>query len=169
MKPIKYLLSFIVVCSICGVFFSPLLVYANEHEANRILVSAESLFKAMKERNYTETWKHLTAESKRIIVDNVYRTSVKLGNNPSRERLNDDFHSGKATAKAYWNSYMTAFDPGMVLEQSTWKIHLVKKEYAEINILYVKSNKPATLQLYKEDGIWKVGLEETFRPRKWLY
>jgi hypothetical protein len=56
----------------------------------------------------------------------------------------------------------------MVLEHSTWKINLIKNEYAEVNILYKKSGKPAILKIYKEDNMWKIGLEETFGTRKWL-
>jgi hypothetical protein len=143
-------------------------VYANDGDIDNVLFSAESLFKALKEKNHTEVWKSLTANSKSIIMDDVYKETVKLGGKYSKEYLSDDFTSGGPIAREYWDSYLTVFDPDMVLEHSTWKIDVIKKEYAEINILFKKAEKPAILKLFKEDSMWKVGLEETFRTRKWL-
>jgi hypothetical protein len=68
-------------------------------------------------------------------------------------------------AKAHWNSYLNAFDPDSVLEQSKWGMGAIKKDKAEINILYKESAKPAVLILYMEGNLWKVGLEEAFGPR----
>ena len=48
-------------------------------------------------------------------------------------------------AKAYWNSYLNAFDPDSVLEQSKWGMGAIKKDKAEISILYKESAKPAVL------------------------
>jgi hypothetical protein len=45
---------------------------------------------------------------------------------------------------------------------------IIKKDTAEVNILYTKSKKPALSQLYKEDNVWKVCLEETLGTRNWL-
>ena len=44
----------------------------------------------------------------------------------------------------------------------------MKKDKAEINILYKKSAKPAVLLIYMEGNVWEVGLEETFGPRNLL-
>jgi hypothetical protein len=71
-------------------------------------------------------------------------------------------------AKAYWNSYLNAFDPDRVLEQSKWDVGAMKKDKAEINILYKKSAKPAVLLIYMEGNVWEVGLEETFGSRNLL-
>jgi hypothetical protein len=71
-------------------------------------------------------------------------------------------------AKAYWNSYLNAFDPDRVLEQSKWDIGAIKKDKAELNILYKKSEKPAVLLIYMEGNVWEVGLEETFGSRNLL-
>jgi len=71
-------------------------------------------------------------------------------------------------AKAYWNSYLNAFDPDSVLEQSKWGMGAIKKDKAEINILYKKSAKPAVLLIYMEGNVWEVGLEETFGSRNLL-
>jgi hypothetical protein len=71
-------------------------------------------------------------------------------------------------AKAYWNSYLNTFDPDRVLEQSKWDIGAIKKDKAELNILYKKSEKPAVLLIYMEGNVWEVGLEETFGSRNLL-
>jgi hypothetical protein len=54
----------------------------------------------------------------------------------------------------------------MVLEYSKWEIGKVGKERAQINIIYRKAERPAVIQMYKEDNVWKVGLTETFRSPK---
>jgi hypothetical protein len=71
-------------------------------------------------------------------------------------------------AKAYWNSYLNAFDPDSILEQSKWDLGAIKKDKAEISILYKKSAKPAVLLIYMEGNVWEVGLEETFGSRNLL-
>ena len=168
MKTVKFIKLFVFVCFTYGLFFSSSLVHANDVVINNVLFSAESLFKALKEKNYVEVWNHLTVKSRNVIVDDVCRETEKLGGKCSKEQLNDDFTKGGSISKAYWDGYVAAFDPDMVLEHSTWKINLIQKEYAEVHILYKKSGKPAVLQIFKEDNKWKVGLEETFRTRKWL-
>jgi len=165
---VKVFKLFVSICFIYGVFFSFPLVYAGDGDIDNVLFSAESLFKSLKEKNHTEVWKFLTAKSKSIIVDDVSREAKKLGSKVSRGQLSDDFASGGPIARAYWNSFVETFDPSVVLEHSTWKINVVKNEYAEINILYKKAEKPAILKVFKEDSMWKVGLEETFRTRRWL-
>lgn len=167
-KTVKVIKLLVAICFIYGAFFSSPLVYAADGDIDNVLFSAESLFKALKEKNHTEVWKFLTAQSKSIIIDDVSREAKKSGSKVSRGQLSDDFTSGGPIARAYWNSFVETFDPDIVLEHSTWKINVVKDEYAEINILYKKAEKPAILKLFKEGAVWKVGLEETFRVRKWF-
>ena len=38
----------------------------------------------------------------------------------------------------------------------------VKNDRAEVIIRYKRSERPAIIQMFREDGVWKVGLEETF-------
>lgn len=151
-------------------FFSVASIAAEdpEDEQNKVLSSAEFLFKAMKEKNYPAIWSSLTASSKKDIVDTVYKAAVKDGTEYSKEQINIDFGIGGLIAKTYWASYLTAFDPATVLEQSRWNIGFIKNEKAEINIQYKKAEKPAILKMYREEGTWKVGLEETFEGRKYL-
>ena len=167
-RTVNVIKLFVSICFIYGLFFCFPVVYAGDSDIDNVLFSAESLFKALKGKTHTEVWKFLTVKSKSIIMEDVSREELKLGNKVSKEQLSDDFASGGPIAKAYWNSFVETFDPDVVLEHSTWKINVVKNEYAEINILYKKAEKPAILKVFKEDSIWKVGLEETFRTRKWL-
>ncbi len=71
-------------------------------------------------------------------------------------------------ATAYWGAYLNIFDPDSFLEHSKWDKVKANTKDAEIVLHHKKSEHPAILKLFKEDGAWKVGLEETFRPRRWL-
>jgi hypothetical protein len=72
----------------------------------------------------------------------------------------------KAEAKGYWSGYLSSFDPKTVLEQSAWKMGEIKKDRAEIILRYRKSSNDAILKMYREEGSWKVGLDETFSTRQ---
>ncbi len=82
------------------------------------------------------------------------------------ELIAEDFNEGGEIASAYWDGYLSIFYPDIALSESQWSINKSNKDVAEINILYKKSQKPAVVKLYRENNIWKVGLEETFGPRK---
>jgi len=161
----------ILLIAFLGVLFFPLAAAAADsmdREWDGILRSAESLFKAMKERQYPAIWGLLSAESKKSIVNSVYKASLKSGVAYSKEQIGTDFGIGGLIARSYWNSYLNEFDPDMALEESKWSVGFLRDGKAEIKILYKKSEKPALLQMFKEDGVWKVGLEETFEGRKYL-
>jgi hypothetical protein len=131
------------------------------------LEATESLFKAMKERNYPKVWSLLTGKSQQIILDDVRKAIAKTGTDTAVDFLQNDFASGGVYARGYWNAYLKVFDPDVVLEQSKWEVGKVGKNEREIIIRYRKSDQPAILKIYKENDLWKVGLEETFRPRRW--
>ncbi len=122
----------------------------------------------MKGKDYPAIWKFLTIKSKSAIVKNVQKASAKVGVEYSKKQISADFGIGGPLSKAYWDSYLAEFDPDMVLEHSRWEMGIIKNKKAAIIIHYEKSEKPALLKLNKEDGIWKVGLEETFGARKIL-
>jgi hypothetical protein len=149
-------------------FFSPLYAKPPDEVVNAVLASAETTFKAMKEKNYPAIWNSLSAKTRRSAVDAVYKASRKANFELEKEKIVADFAKGGELAKAYWDGYMEVFDPDTVLEQSKWGIGTIGKDTAEINILYRKSTKPAVLKLYREDNVWKVGLEETFGARNLL-
>ncbi|MBP2684153.1 MAG: putative cytosolic protein, partial [Deltaproteobacteria bacterium] len=56
-------------------------------------------------------------------------------------------------------------DPDIALEHSRWEIGSVGKDRAEILLTHHGADHPARLQLFREDGGWKVGLVETFWSR----
>lgn len=140
----------------------------SEEETDKVLFTAEHLFKAMKGKAYKEIWQNLTEKSKKSITNAVYKEEKKIGRTPDKEAIEIDFKTGGAMAKSYWDAYLNVFNPDLVLEKSKWSIGIISKNKAEINILYQKSDKPALLQLYKEDNRWKVGIEETFGARNML-
>jgi len=132
-----------------------------------VLTSAESLFKAMKSRDYVRTWEHLSAKSKETIVEDTYKELVKANvSGSTKERLAGDFLSGDIHSRAYWHAFLVNFDPDAVLEQSRWEMGEIKKDRADVIITHKKSENPAVLQMFRESGAWKVGLVETFWTRK---
>ena len=137
----------------------------SDEEMNLALASAETLFKAMRAKQYPEIWQGLTGKTKISILNAVFRELKKAGTELTREKIASDFESGGAVSRAYWDGYLLVFNPELVLEQSRWTLGPLRKDRAEINILYRKSDKPATLQLFKESNQWKVGLNETFGTR----
>ncbi len=137
-------------------------VYAEDHVVDNILTSAESLFKSMKEKNYTQIWELLTTKSKNTIVEDVYKKDKEK---ISKKEIYKDFDTGGPIAQAYWDGFIANFNPDTVLEHSRWKMGPIKSDRAEIIIIYKKSENPADLKMFKEDGSWKVGLVETFWSR----
>ena len=43
---------------------------------------------------------------------------------------------------------------------------MVSKDRAQINVTYRKAERPTIIQMFKEEGRWRVGLTETFTPSK---
>jgi hypothetical protein len=139
-----------------------------DNEAIPALEATESLFKAMKERNYPKIWSLLTGKSQQIIIDDVRKAVAKTGTDTAIASLQTDFASGGRYAREYWEAFLKVFDPDIVLEQSKWEMGKIGKNEREIILRYRKSAQPAILKIYKESDSWKVGLEETFRPRRWI-
>jgi hypothetical protein len=166
---IKYIAIFLSVISI--LFFksysSSETLFDDNIESS--LSSAELLFKMMKSRDYPKIWSLLSNKSKDVIVDDVYKAEAKEGTVHSKENINNDFNSGGALSKAYWESLlenMKPITPDTVLEQSKWDIGKFEENKGEIIIKYKKAEKPAVLIMFKEGGKWKVGFVETFWTRK---
>ena len=165
--PVKKLTAIAVILVFLGCF--ALTAHAADHsiiEEGNILSSAESLFKSMKDRNYPAIWNLLSVKSRDTIVGDVHDECDKSG--CLEEEISRDFAAGGPIAKAYWDSYLVEFDPDMILEHSRWEMGAVKDKIAVIILHYKKSKRPAILQMYKEEDTWKVGLEETFSPRRLL-
>jgi hypothetical protein len=138
----------------------------NDSEIDKVLSSAESLFKAMKERNYPKIWTLLSVKSKSIIIDDVEKAERKIGKIYAKEDIGKDFAAGGLLAGFYWSGYLENFNPDTVLLESKWEMGKIEKDRTEIVIRYKKSEGPAMLKMFKEEGKWVVGLEETFRSSR---
>ena len=133
-----------------------------------ILETTESLFKSMKAKDYPKVWSLLSTKSRQIILNDVHKAIAKTNTEVSLDSLRADFASGGRDAKEYWDAYLSEFDPDKVLEHSKWEGVKINKNEGEVILLYKKSEKPAIIKVFKENDAWKVGLEETFRPRRLL-
>ncbi len=109
----------------------------------------------------------MSEESHEKIIDDVYKDSKKMGLGIEKKTIIKDFKSNGAMFSNYWIAFHNNFDPDMILEQSRWEMGFIKKNQAEIIITYKKSENPAILKMFKEGGMWRVGLVETFWTRKY--
>lgn len=135
-------------------------------EMDSILRSAESFFKALKSKDHVKAWSLMSARSKETVVTDIVRASGSSGEGLDRERIASDLRDGGQIAAAYWDGFLSNFDPDTVLEQSRWEMGPIRDLTAEINITYKKSTGPARLRMFKEGGEWKVGLAETFPTKR---
>jgi len=134
-----------------------------------MLKSAESVFKAMQARQYTQIWQKLTQKSRQTVVKDTFKAIKANQGNASEDRIERGFIVGDELSKAYWDSFLKNFDPVLILDQSVWEIESVKNDHASIKMTFRKAQRPAILKMYKEEGVWKVGLTESFwasKPRK---
>ena len=139
---------------------------AGQTEEDIILSAADNLFVQMKNKDYKAIWGSLTSKTKEIIINDVYKASKKQKIKIEKEDLANDFNTNGPNAQEYWKSYLTVFDPVIVLEQCTWEMGKIEKNEAEVILKYKKSDNPAILKMYKENNEWKVGMEESFGSRK---
>jgi hypothetical protein len=153
---------------LCLVF--PLAVPAgaqpDEREIDAVLTAAESLFAKLKAKEYRTVWGLLTEKSRETIADDTYKSVAKAGGTQSRDEISADFSRGGPVSEEYWLGFLSTFDPDTALRQSVWSMGMLKKDRAEINLVFKKSQRPAVLRMFKETGVWKVGLVETFWSRK---
>ena len=138
-------------------------------DMDAMLKSAESVFKSMQARQYALIWRQLTQKSRETIVKDTFKAIKANQGNASKERIEQGFITGDELSKAYWDSFLINFDPALILDQSVWEIESAKNDQARIKVTFRKAQSPAILKMYKEDGVWKVGLTESFwanKPRK---
>jgi hypothetical protein len=140
---------------------------SQSREIDRILSSAESLFKAMKAKDYSRIWEFLSSRSRDRIIESTLSAVAKNGGQTfSGEQIRGDFAEAGAIARAYWNGYLQYFDPDTVLEDSRWQMGVIRNDEAEILITYKEADNPAVIRMFKQNGSWKVGLVETFGLRR---
>lgn len=134
-------------------------------ETDAVLAAAETFFVKLKSKEYKTVWEFLTEKSQETIVRDTYKSFSKTVVKHSREEIAADFRRGEGVAGEYWQGYLSVFDPDLALNQSAWSIGMLRKERAEIRLLYKKAKEPAVLRMFREKGRWKVGLVETFWSR----
>jgi hypothetical protein len=139
---------------------------ADPKDTAEILNAAESVFQSMVKRDFPALWRGLTADTQRTIVRSVYKAVGKAGMNFSEEEIRADFEKGGGIALDYWGGYLSQFDPKTILEESRWTFGELKKDRAVIILRYQKSDHDALLKMFREGGLWKVGLDETFSTRQ---
>jgi len=105
----------------------------------------------------------LSRKSKNTIVEEVHKS---LKGKIPKEKIYEDFEKVGPLAQAYWNGFLSTFNPDLVLEHCKWEFGKINRDKAEIILTYEKSKNPAILQMFKEEGRWRVGLVETFWTRK---
>jgi len=131
-----------------------------------ILSTAESLFQTMKARDYTATWAVLTAKSRDTIVSETEEAIRKAGGQAvPKDEIRGDFAAGGPLCRKYWEGFLRRFDPDDALEKSRWEMGPVNKDRAEVLITHRRADRPAVLQMFREEGVWKAGLVETFWRR----
>ncbi|MEE8329769.1 MAG: hypothetical protein V3R54_07560 [Thermodesulfovibrionia bacterium] len=163
------ILSFVFIIFIgCIIIFDAYIALAGDSiQTEAIVDSAEKFFISLKKGDYKTAWELLSEESTETIINDIHKISKKMGEEIKKEDITKDFNSNGEMFNSYWDNYLENFDPDMALEQSTWKLGSVKEDKAEILLLYEKSQNPARLKMFKQDGAWKVGLVETFWKRKY--
>ena len=149
-----------------------------------ILARAESLFQSMKARDYPAIFAALSAKSRETIVSETTSALAATAKRaspgtpaagapsatakipaPGPEAIRSDFIAGGPIARDYWNAFLRRFDPDAALEHSRWEIGSVGNDRAEILLTHHGADRPATLEMFREVGVWKVGLVETFWSR----
>ena len=138
----------------------------SEKEVIILLDTAETLFRELKNKNYSMVWETITAKSKDRIIKDTHKELKKSGETTTLEDVEKDFDKCASICKLYWDGFLTTFDPDLAMNQSKWDVGKVERKKAEILITHKKSENPAKLKMFKENGKWKVGLVETFWIRK---
>lgn len=159
------LLTFVILCVLSTA--KPYSLNAQDDRfLNAVLAPAEDFFVALKNKKFDIAWSLLSKKSRETIINDVYKASTKIGGTTTKEDIERDFSGFGIISRNYWNSFLTTFDPNMILEKSRWEIGFIKELEAEIIITYKRSEEPAKLKIFNEDNAWKVGLVETFWTRK---
>ena len=131
-----------------------------------ILDSAEGFFISLKDGEYEAAWDSLSKKSHSTIIDNVYSASIKINKDTKKEAVEKDFKNKGILFNNYWKAFRDTFNSETVLEKSIWKMGVIKKNRAEILLTNKKTGRLARVKMSREQGTWKVGLVETFWPKK---
>jgi hypothetical protein len=142
--------------------------YETSGIVNSLVYSAEDFFISIQESVFETSWDLLSEKSKNKIINEIYEASRDNGTKVEKDDIRRSFRQNGIIASNFWNAAKTRFDPAMVLEESQWEVGFIKNDKAEIIITYKKSSRPSKLKMYNESGSWRVGLVETFWPRRYM-
>ena len=157
----------VIIAVLCLLAFPAVMMAAEDpKETAEILDAAEAVFQNMAKRDLPALWRGLTAETQRNIIRNVRKAEGKIGRDHAEEQLRSIFQNGEALAREYWEAYLFQFDPKTILNESRWSMGPVNKNRADIILRHQKSDHDALLKMFREEGRWKVGLDETFSTRQ---
>jgi hypothetical protein len=134
-------------------------------DTDDILAAAESVFQAMQKGDSVRLWKGLSEGTQRSILRDILKATEKTGG-LTEDTVRREMEAGGEIARSYWSGYLTHFDPKTILDESRWIMGEIRKDRAEIVLRYKKSKNDAILKMYREQGAWKVGLDESFSTRK---
>lgn len=135
----------------------------------RVLEKAEYFFTSLRDKKFEIVWSLLSTKSQEEIIDEIIKSSEKMGGSLKREAIQRDFEKKGSIFINYWSAFVANINTNMILNDSLWEIGYVKKNKAQLIITFKKSKNPAKLMMYKENRDWRVGLFETFRTQKYLY
>ena len=130
-----------------------------------LFMTARAFFRTIESQDYSGVWASITAKSRKKIIDAIYKEQKKTGEYSTREHIKRDFDICGVVCRSFWRAYSRTFDPESTLKQSRWDLGYMKKKKAEILITHQMADRPAKLKLFREEGMWKVGLMESF----WSY
>jgi len=130
--------------------------------ADSILDSSEKFFISLKKNDFTAAWNLLSSKSRETILGDVIRATRKAGGGINKEDIIRDFNNSGVIATSYWSAFLNTFDPNMILDESKWEMGDIGRQRAEIIITHKKSRNPVVLKVLREEGVWRVGLVETF-------
>jgi|GEM_PF-547738 len=134
-----------------------------------IFAAAEKTLTLLNEReDYRAVWDSISNKSKDGIINDVMRACGSLKLRCDSTALRADFEKGGPDAVIYWQNFLAAFDPNSILVDSKWRLGAAGPAQADIIIRHRDSDREAVLKIVKEDGVWKLGLEESFGVRKWM-
>jgi len=134
---------------------------------NGAVSAAEATFQAMKSRDYRGIWARLTAKSRETVADETLEALAKEGKGGiGRDALLADFRDGGPIARDYWGAFLAQFNPDMALADSRWEAAETGPGRVLVLITHKTSDRPADVQMVREDGAWKFGLVETFWARR---
>ena len=88
-------------------------------EADRILSSAEALFKSMKAKDYPLVWTELSKRSRDMIVASILSAERKRNVEHGESDIVNDLSSGGPLSMSYWNAYLARFDSTLVLDENS--------------------------------------------------